>query len=282
MKKYIYIFLAAFLAAMNLTSCTEDEGTEPGNDPNPVVTIYQYEASSPNNPDNDVVLRLAANNKTNEAYYLVEKTADKTARLQSLGESGYAEYVVANGSKVEGIAGVSDADLLLTDLYGPYTITVVAVNGASMTSSETTFIGLEWADVVTGTYLFNAVKSLGLSPVKTVLQVCTTDDNLYRFKDVFGTGYSLKIKLIDLTDSDEDGEYRFFRIPKAATPYNYGSYGAVGVRDVGYWRGSDSWVTEKGYESGMYEDHSCFLCIQYFVSAGNLGYGYDFFIPDAE
>lgn len=281
MKKYIYIFLAAFLAAMNLASCTEDEGRDPGNDANPMVTIYQYEAGQPNNPDNDVVLRLAANNKTNEVYYLAEKTAEKTARVASLGKNGYAEYVVSNGTKVNGITGASDVDLLLTELYGAYTITIVAVNGNNMTSAETTFTGLEWADVVTGTYEFTAIPTLNLSPVKTVLQVCTTNANLYRFKDVFGTGHSLKINLIDKTGNDADGEYRFFRVPKTETPITFKNYGTVGIRDIGYWQGNDSWVTENGYESGMYEDYTCFLYVQYFVSIGSLGYNYDYFTPDA-
>ena len=115
----------------------------------------------------------------------------------------------------------------------------------------------------------------------TTLQVCTTDANLYRFKDVFGAGYSMKIVLLpDYKATDADGEYTFFRVPRAETPYTYGSHGAVGVRDVGYWQGSDAWVTDNGYESGMYADYSCFVYVQYFVSAGNIGYGYDFFIPE--
>ena len=32
--------------------------------------------------------------------------------------------------------------------------------------------------------------------------------------------------------------------------------------------------------SGMYEDYSCFFYVQCYVSAGNLGYDYNFFVPD--
>lgn len=284
MKKYIYSLFAVLFATAALTSCTEEEGTEPGNDSAPSVIIYQYAASRPNNPDNDIVVRFATNSKTTEAYYLVEKTAEKKSRIASMGEEGYKDYVVSNGVKINGISGASNADVTITDLYGAYTITAVAVSGKAKSASETTFTGLEWNDVASGTYYFgasqNLIAALGLTSTPTTLQVCTTDANLYRFKDVFGTGYSLKINLIDYTGSDDGGEYQFFRIPVAETSFTYGSHGAVGVRDVGYWQGSDAWVTENGYESGMYADHSCFLCIQYFVAAGNLGYGYDEFVAE--
>ncbi len=285
MKKYIYILWTALLVA-TLSACQEDEGTNPGSDSNPVVTIYQYEASKPNNPDNDVVFRLASNSQTAEVWYIAEKTADKEAHVASMGEAGYQEYVLSNGIKVDGISGESNVDITLTDLYGAYTITVVAVNGNRKTSSEMNFLGLEWEDVVAGTYHFgaapNVISALHLTTAPTVLQICTTNDKLYRLKDVFGKGYSLKINLIDITDNDEDGEYQYFRIPIAETPFIYGSHGAISVRDIGYWQGSDAWVTENGYESGMYADYTCFLYIQYFVAAGNCGFGYDYFIPQAE
>ena len=284
MKKYIYSLLAVLFVSAALTSCTEEEGTEPGNDSVPSVIIYQYAASRPNNPDNDIMVRFAANSKTTEAYYLVEKTTEKEAHVSSMGEEGYKDYVVSNGVKIDGISGASNADVTITDLYGAYTITAVAVSGNVKSASETSFTGLEWNDVVSGTYYFgasaNLINALGLTSTHCLLQVCTTDAGLYRFKDVFGTGYSLKINLIDYKGSDGSGEYQFFRIPVAETPFTYGNYGAVGVRDVGYWQGSDAWVTDYGYESGMYANYSCFLCIQYFVSAGNIGYGYDQFIAE--
>lgn len=283
-KRYIYSLFAVLFVSATLTSCTEEEGTDPGTDSVPSIIIYQYAASRPNNPDNDIVVRFAANNKTSEAYYLVEKTAEKETHVSSMGEEGYKDYVISNGVRIDGISGASNADVTITDLYGAYTITAVAVSGNVKSASEASFTGLEWNDVASGIYYFgastNLINALGLISTPTVLQVCTTDADLYRFKDVFGTGYSLKINLIDYRGSDESGEYQFFRIPVAETSFTYGNYGAVGVRDVGYWQGSDAWVTDNGYESGMYADHSCFLCIQYFVSAGNIGYGYDRFVAE--
>jgi hypothetical protein len=87
----------------------------------------------------------------------------------------------------------------------------------------------------------------------------------------------MKINLLDLTGRDADGEYTFFRVPVAETPFQYGAYGAVSVRDVGYWRGDDAYVTEDGYESGMYADYTCFVLVQYF---GSRSIGYDMFAPD--
>lgn len=280
MKRYIYSLFSLLLVAALMTSCVKEEGTEPGNDPNPAITVYKYQVSKPLNEDNDVALRFAANSKTTEAYYLAEKTADKESRIASTGEEAYKEYVVSNGTKISGISGASDADITLTDLYGEYTITAVAVGGGAKASAATAFNGLEWTDLAKGTYHFFNSDRIGISSNPATLQVCTTDDKLYRFKDVFATGYHMKINLLSLKGEDADGEYTFFRVPVTDTPFTYGDHGIVSVRDIGYWQGSDAWVTDNGYESGMYADYSCFIFIQYFVAAGSLGYDYDFFIPD--
>lgn len=282
MKRIILLLSATLFATAAFVSCTEEVGTEPGNDSEPSVIIYTYEASRPNNPDNDVVLRFAANSQTTEAYYLAELTADKESRVASLGESGYMDYVVSNGTKISGISGASSADVTVTDLYGAYTITVVAVGGGAKTSREVTFTGLAWEDVVSGTYYFgvsNFILASGMTSTTTTMQVCTTDSKLFRLKDLYGSGYSLKINLLDQTGMDGSDEYTFFRVPVAETPFTYGSYGAIGVRDVGYWQGNDAYVTDYGYESGMYADYSCFLCVEYYVDAGYIGYSYDYFIP---
>lgn len=280
MKKYIYNLFAVLLATAAMTSCTAEEGTEPGNDVQPNVVMYSYTVKKPYNEDNDVAIRLAFNNKVEAAYYLVEKATEKESRLTSMGEEGYMDYVVSNGTKVTDATG--DADITITDLYGKYAITAVAVNGSQKASAATEFTGLEWSDVVVGTYYFDfGGKIVGMESHPTTLQVCTTDATLYRFKDVFGEGASMKIQLLpDYKATDDGGTYTYFRVPAVDTPFTYGNYGTVGIRDIGYWQGSEAWITTNGYESGMYEDYNCFVYVQYYVSAGNLGYGYDYFVPN--
>lgn len=289
MKKYINALGMVLLAIMAMTSCKEEEGTTPGTDEAPAITLYQYAVEAPEyNPDNDVRIRIAANNQVSEAYYLTETTADKKAHVEAEGETGYMTYVVENGTKIEGISGESNADIVLTNLQGECAITVVGVNGSNMTSQEVVFTGLAWEDVATGTYVFGtksvqgnpAATIVGQSSAPTTLQVCTTDPTLYRFKDVFGEGYSLKINLIDKTATDSQGTYQFFRVPSTLTPYTYSSYGNISISDIGYWQGDDTFVTDNGYESGMYANHNCFIMVVYTVSAGYLGYGYDEFIAD--
>lgn len=43
LKKYLYV-LVAVAGAVTLAACSADEGTEPGSDGSPVVTIYSYTA----------------------------------------------------------------------------------------------------------------------------------------------------------------------------------------------------------------------------------------------
>lgn len=285
MKKYISSIMVLF-ALLAFTACSEDHGTTPGSDAKPSVTAYSYEVTAPLNPDNDVNVRFVFNNKTTEAYYLAEKTADKEAR--ELTEDAYAAYVVANGQELDLEDDLQSegyiSDLVLTGLYGEYTITAVAVSGSTLSSASTTFTGLDWADVVEGTYYFSNPNTrflLGnITSRPTTLQVCTTDETLYRFKDVFSTGNHLKINLLpDYTATDDDGTYTFFRVKDQKIGVQYGGQD-VAVRDVGYWQGDDSFITDGGYESGMYEDYTCFIKVQLHIGSSNYGYNYyDYFIP---
>lgn len=285
MKKYISSIMVLF-ALLAFTACSEDHGTTPGSDAKPSVTAYSYEVTAPLNPDNDVNVRFVFNNKTTEAYYLAEKTADKEAR--ELTEDAYAAYVVANGQELDLEDDLQSegyiSDLVLTGLYGEYTITAVAVSGGALSSASTTFTGLDWADVVEGTYYFSNPNTrflLGnITSRPTTLQVCTTDETLYRFKDVFSTGNHLKINLLpDYTATDDDGTYTFFRVKDQKIGVQYGGQD-VAVRDVGYWQGDDSFITDGGYESGMYEDYTCFIKVQLHIGSSNYGYNYyDYFIP---
>lgn len=288
MKKYIESLLLLCVAAFTLTACSEEEGTNPGGDGNPNVVVYQYTPSQPYNADNDITLRFATNNKVEAVYYLSEPEADYNAHISEMGEAGYNDYVVENGTQVEGIEGQSNVDVTLTDMMGTYYITAVAVSGNQKKAYTTTFTGLAWEDVVSGTYIFNAQpvsgSAIGLPNTPTTLQVCTTDPTLYRFENLFGEGYSMKINMLDLQGQDESGTYRFFRVPEMATPYSVtltdGNSYQISVMDIGYFQNDESFVTAGGYESGMYEDGYCFVMVAYTVSAGYLCYGYDYFVPN--
>lgn len=269
------------------TSCKEDNGTEPGTDSQPAATIYTYEPSAPLNPDNDVNIRFVCNSKTSEAYYLVEKTTEKEAHKMS--EAAYADFVVANGTKLQLTedkhSGGKVSEVTVAGLLGDYTITAVAANGGTKTSATKTFRGLMWEDVVKGTYMYsnaNVQFLMGeITSRPTTLQICTTDETLYRFKDAFGEGMHMKINLLpDLVGEDEGGVYTFFRVKDQMISEFQGN--KVYVRDIGYWQGDDKYVTDYGFESGMYEDYSCFIYIQCHIGSTNYGYGYDYFIPDEE
>lgn len=283
MKKYISSICVLALGLIGMTACSDEEGTTPGGDSQPAVTVYTYSVSTPNNPDNDLQLRIAANDKTQDVYY----AALKASELEGLSEDAVMNRIVSEGTKVElqndEFNGSRFADVLVKDMFGDYIISVVGVSGATKTLSQVKFTGLDWQDIVSGTWYFASgiAPAFGVSELPTVLQVCTTNDHLYRLKDVFGAGYSMKIEKLDITGENEDGKYTFLRVPVTATPFEYASYGPISLRDIGYWQDNDAFITEGGYESGMYEDYSCFFMVQYYVAAGNLGYNfYNFFIPD--
>ena len=279
--KHRYLYGAIVAAAALAASCTADEGTQPGSDAAPAVTIYTYTPELPYNADNDVALRFAANRQTENAYCLIEPTDDMAARMESLGEEGYMDYVVSNGTKLELDGQTRVADAVVTDLMGSCTISAVGVGAGRKHLTQTEFVGLEWATVAAGTYYFTVLGSMGVEPRPTELQRCTNSEGLYRFRNLFKEGYHMKITMLDIMGEDADGTYQFFRVPAGQnTGYTYGDYGPIYVRDIGYWQNNDAFVTSGGYESGMYEDGYCFVCVQYYVSAGSLGYNYDEFVPD--
>ena len=282
MKKYIYIFAAA-VVSLSLASCVEELGTTPGNDTQPVVTVYNYSPSSEYDGDTDQRVRFVSNGKVEKAYFLIDKKADKDAMIAAQGEAAYMDKVVSQGQQINFTDGVFEA--MATNMPGTYDISAVAVSGSNKTLRSATFNGIAWDtnSSIEGTYYVQRANIQGVvggNAFAAVLQRHSTDANLYRIKGAFGPGTKITIRTIDKYGEDADGVYQFFRIPEQATPFTYGSYGAISVRDVGYWQGDDAWVLSNGYESGMYEDGTCFLCIQYYVSAGSLGYTYDYFIAD--
>lgn len=287
MKLNKYLLWSIILpAAAAFTGCKADEGTEPGTDSTPVVTVYTYAPELPYNADNDVTVRFATNSATKEVYYIAEKSAEAQAQINA-NESAYIDHVISAGKKLEGVNGAGNFDIVITDLYGEYLLTAVAVNGSTRTKFTATFTGLEWSDVCSGTYQFRILGGNGNIPQNniTTLQICTTDKTLYRLKDVFGEGYSMKLQLMSNTGTDADGDkYTLFRVGNTPTPFTIGDYGAVTVSDIATWQGSTSWATNSNYMCYMYEDGYCVIRLAYSVDAGTLAYGQqsksDLFIPN--
>lgn len=284
MKKFTYI-IAIAAAGLFLASCSEKLGSEPGNDSQPVVTVYNYNpAGAEYDSDTDQDIRFVSNGKVASAYYLAEKTADKKDAIAAQGEAAYIEKVIAQGTPITFTDGV--CDVTVTDMAGDYDISVVAVSGNQKVMRAISFSGIAWdvTSSIEGTYYINVSRMqsiTGATSFPAVLQRHSTDPTLYRIKGALGPGTKISFKTMDMKGQDNSGEeYTFFRIPEQATPYTFSSYGTVSLRDLGYWQGDDAYVTSYGYESGMYADGYCFLCLHYYVSAGNLGYGWDEFVPN--
>lgn len=279
------ISIFALSAAVVLSSCTAMEKSAPLSDSRAVSTVYTYTPEDGYNADNDIRVRIVPNSQVEEIYYMALPADQADEYLQKQGEEAYKNYIKENGTKADLSEG--DVDVTITDLYGLYYIAAVSVGKESSSISKAEFFGLSWEDVVTGNYSFGFTKVFGSSPVQTTLQVCTTDETLYRFKDLFGAGKSVKLNLLtDYVAKDEEGEpYTFFRVSPQGTGATYGNHGEVSVRDIGYAFSDVAYITDYGYESGMYEDRYCFLCLCYYVAAGNLAYtgvsvDYDEFVPD--
>ncbi|MCI7139646.1 hypothetical protein [Alistipes sp.] len=283
LKKYFYSVLAV-AGVVALTACSADEGTDPGSDSAPAVTLYTYAPGSEYNADEDVMIRIAPNNKVAEIYYKSELTTAVQEYIAANGENAYADQVVASGTKLE---GGSTQDFVLTGLLGNYTITAVGVaeNGRKAVAS-TTFQGLTWTPITAGTITYGTLGQLGLTPAPAELQKCDVDETLYRVKDMYGKDCHLKFTVLDLGGTDSDGStFKFCRVANQNTGLNYGSYGAISVQDVGYWQGDESYVTGGGFDNCFYvsgpKENQLSFILYYYVSAGYLGYqAADVFTPN--
>lgn len=184
MKKYINSLFVMLCTAMTFTACTEEEGTMPGNDSQPSVTIYQYTPGKGYNPENDVCIRLATNNKTEAVFYLVEKTTEKADFIASNGEEAYADRVISNGVKVNNTSDEKNTDIIITGILGKNSITAVAIAGNEKRMSETSFFGYVWTPKYKGIYtseFFNESWEAVLEYEK--------DANLYRFANCWTECY---------------------------------------------------------------------------------------------
>lgn len=286
LKKYMYA-LVAVAGSFVMASCSDREGTEPGTDGQPAVTVYTYAPGSGYNSDEDVMVRVAVNNQVAEVYYLYDTKANVENSLATSGETAYADYVVANGTKV---AVDGNPEFVLTGLLGEHLISVVGVSagGAKSAVELASFTGLTWSPVVTGTVTFGFLGTLGLPPHAAELQICDFDSSLYRIKDMYGTGSHLKFSVLTTGTEDDAGNVmKYCRISSQDTGLSVTPYGAVGVQDVGYWQNDDSFVTGGGYENYFYvsgpQQYTCSFMLEYYVSVGALDYSnIDTFVPDAQ
>lgn len=142
LKKYLYV-LVAVAGAVTLAACSADEGTEPGSDGSPVVTIYSYTAPEGYDADVTTSLRVVPNNRVNRMYVLTELSEEKAAYISSNGEQAYIDRVISAGTEYEG----QTQDLVITDLIGYNTTTIVAVAASGARRAfESTFKGVQWVD----------------------------------------------------------------------------------------------------------------------------------------
>lgn len=275
-----YITLALLPLAALFTACEEEEGTVPGNDSQPKVTLYSYTPDAPYDTDNDIRVRVAANSKATEIYYLAEETEKTNEYIKSKGENAFYEKVIAEGKKVD-VAPAETGDVYVTGMFGQNTITFVAVNGGSKTASTLSFYGYTWNTISTGTYTFSekAQSRLGIASAATELQVNADDSDALRFKNLWGSGKHMYINKTEFASEDKEGnKYTFIRVPSQTTPFEFSDYGNINVRDVAEWQGDDSYVTSS-LGAVLYDDGSyAYIVAQYFVSAGSLGYGADEYV----
>lgn len=282
------------LCSMVMFSCSADMDVDLNNDnadkeSQAIAILYQHQVPDEYNPDNDTRLRAVFSGNVDKAYCLCELQEAKDAYIRENGRLAYMQYVVENGKEMAIDEETSSSDSIFIGLMGMNEITVVTVSkNGQMQATAVQFKGLKWQDVCTGTYYLSAklMPAIGfpataLTDVK--LQQQDDDPAQYRLADLYKPGYHIKFnKLVDYMAEDQDGVYNFIRIPRQKIGYTLGSNGALSYQDIGYWQGDDGFVLSGGYESGIYEDNSCFFFVALCAETGCVNYDYEYFVPNAE
>lgn len=272
-KKYMLLLAAAPM----LWACSAEMGEEPGSDPNPVVTLYSYEPTAEGtNPDNDVVIRFATNNKVSSVKYLIIPSE----QAEEMTKEAMRQKVESEGTAVANLGADAVAEVTLTGIKGPVVIAAVA-NGQNV-SNLIDFTGLEWAPYKQGTFTFGpeTPATVGIKATECALEICTSDTLLYRLNGLFGENTALKLEVMPTWYKDELGKFQLFRFKQTKTPFEFGQHGLMSVRDVGYWQNNAAFVTSlTAYCNYLYTDGYIDICMQWNVPAGNCGYGYSSFTP---
>ncbi len=280
MKKYISLIAAA--AALILAGCTKaTEGTEPGNDAQPNVAIYQYSPGAEYNPDNDVAIKIAANNKVDEVYYMIIPADSYKADIDAKGENAVADYIKSNGTKAElAVSEFDDAKVfstILTGIQGTNEIVAAGFSSSASSLANTSFTGLSWTKLASGTFSSETMAKLGLGPVPASLEKCDQIEGRYRFPDLFAKGYHRVFEIVGEAQKDTEGDtFYTVKVANQETGLSYGNYGAISARDVATWQSSSDYLVYNSF----YPDYNyVIIWTQYNVTAGNLGYGDDIFQP---
>lgn len=264
----------AMLATAALFAACDDtqEGTEPGGDSQPNVVVFQQTADEEYDADMTTKLRLAVNSATEAVYVLTESAADYAAHYKD--DESYAEYVVGNGTEV------AIPDDMTVDYHvscgGLNYITAVAVKGNTRKMAPSvTFTGYTYSQVEgTEDYVFTDPWGLVCD---AQLVVCNEIPTNYRLKGVSLSKFGDETFNIDMsvyTDKNGDavksdaGE-TYLRVLAQETPYTYGSYGVVAIRDIAEWQADVSFV-ESAYGCTITDDGQLYLALNIYVSAGNL------------
>ena len=277
MKKYIVIIA---LAVFSFVSCVKELGPTPGNDTEPYALVGTSAPSGDYDPDCDVAIRFTCNNATQELYYFIEPTETKEAR--NLTQEAYADYVIQNGTKLSPVSSEFDGsktqDIVSQQVYGPNTISAVAVGNGKKYLASASFTGIKWSTLATGTFTCGKANVTKLSSKKTVLQKNEQEEGMYRFPNLFKDGYHYVFYTVGNAKKDSDGSvYYNVTMPGQLIGLTYGSNGDISVRDVATWQSEESY---QAYNTYYPEDNYVSIWAQYYVNDGSLGYADDVFEAD--
>lgn len=149
---------------------------------------------------------------------------------------------------------------------------------ASMYKNDVTFISFKfmkvsWETVATG--VLNSWWEDGSNIPGVVFQHCVTYPERYRFLDPYGYGNDMLITSDNKELKDSNGDtYLIMRVAPQESGYVHSSYGMINFRDVAAWQGNDAYASaNKYYPADKYVQ----LWLQWYVSAGSFGYGYEIF-----
>ena len=283
MKQNILAALALALAPLAMTSCEDvQEGTAPGSDSNPSVTLYQYKAEE----TNESHIRFSSNSATESIYFLAE-TKDAYA-AHNTDDVTYVSYILEHGTEIK-VNGAANIDTTLALPGGVNYITAIAVKGDDvMLGTPVTFDSKTWT-TVSGTEKYVYTSWL-LGPSYATLQQCDQDATQFRLTGLnFGSETDAEFEFTLCVGKDKkpleyNGNY-LLALDAHETQWEHPSHGMITVADYAAYAAKPAYRTEisaDAYSTMNIEDHTIeFFCV-YYCSAGSFGSKVDTFGPDED
>jgi hypothetical protein len=252
MKKILGLALLV-CSALLLNACKVTEGTEPGNDTKPVISVYSL-LPGDLNPDTTFSFRVAANNKVSKLYVLIGSAEADASTTKSQGTS---------------YPGQLNTDIIMENMSGALVASVVGEDASGNLTKVGTASFTGYDKIGTATVTINPVPSaasFGTFLTEVEVYRSSGDPHDLKLSGPLDPAYPIKLRYADDTSLTITNKVSVVGTNSGIpSGFNNSSYGMI------YWQVDE----DPGYTWCDIEEKIINLNYRNIVTAGTFGGWYD-------